>query len=69
MKNFRVYLRNGTEIKIKAERYRFSDDRYAVHFYKNETEIIQDVFVYAGEVAAILPDKQSKNEPTDNPDR
>ncbi|HVG38289.1 MAG TPA: hypothetical protein VM870_03315 [Pyrinomonadaceae bacterium] len=60
MKSYRVYLRNGTEIKIKADHYRMTDDRYAVQFYKTSDEIIPDIFVYAGEVAAIVPDKPNK---------
>lgn len=66
MKIFRVFLKNGTEIKIKAESYRFTDDRYAVQFYRSPHEIIPDVFVYAGEVAAILPDKQTKGDAADD---
>lgn len=69
MKIYRVFLKNGTELKIKAEGYRFTDDRYAVQFYRHGQEIIPDVFVYAGEVAAILPDKQAKGEGADDPAR
>lgn len=66
MKIYRVLLKNGSEFKIKAESYRFTDDRYAVQFYRSPHEVIPDVFVYAGEVAAILPDKQTKAEPGDD---
>lgn len=69
MKIYRVFLKNGTELKIKAESYRFTDDRHAVQFFRSPHEIIPDVFVYAGEVAAILPDKQTKSDPVDDPAR
>lgn len=68
MKNYRVYLKNGTEIKIKADHYRFTDDRYAVQFYKSATEAMLDIFVFAGEVAAIIPDKINKGHDQSNQD-
>jgi hypothetical protein len=55
MKTYRVYLKNGTQLKIKADSYKFTEDRSAVVFYHAQDEMITDVYVYAGEVAAILP--------------
>ncbi|MEJ7710621.1 MAG: hypothetical protein WKF84_12310 [Pyrinomonadaceae bacterium] len=69
MKIYRVFLKNGSELKIKADSYRFTDDRYAVQFYRSPGELLSDVFVYAGEVAAILPGKQAKGDATDGSDR
>jgi hypothetical protein len=64
MKNYRVYLRNGTQIKIKADSYRLADDRSAFQFYRAADDPIHDLYVFAGEVAAIVPDREkgSKSE-------
>ena len=61
MKNYRVYLRNGTQIKIKADSYRLADDRSAFQFYRATNDPIHDLYVFAGEVAAIVPDKEKSN--------
>ncbi|MGB7926346.1 MAG: hypothetical protein WCF57_24105 [Pyrinomonadaceae bacterium] len=58
MRNYRVYLRNGTQIKIKADSYRLADDRSAFQFYRGPNDPIHDLYVYAGEVAAIVPDRE-----------
>jgi hypothetical protein len=58
MKNYRVYLRNGTQIKIKADSYRLADDRTAFQFYRASNDPIHDLYVFAGEVAAIVPDRE-----------
>jgi hypothetical protein len=58
MKNYRIYLRNGTQIKIKADSYRLADDGTAFQFYRASDEPIDDLYVYAGEVAAIVPDRE-----------
>ena len=58
MKNYRVYLKNGTQLKIKADSYRLANDRSAFQFYRASDEPIHDLYVFAGEVAAIVPDKE-----------
>lgn len=58
MKNYRVYLRNGTQLKIRADSYRLTDDRTSFQFYRAANEPIHDLYIYAGEVAAIVPNRE-----------